>query len=77
MIDKLYRDINDGVYADRVLRTENNEFAHIDSNDRQVSMKYNFLDNEQKTRLRDNKVSQQQYEVLDVEEKEYLFHCVL
>ena len=77
MIDKLYRDINDGVYADRVLRTESNEFAHIDSNDRQVSMKYNFLDNEQKTRLRDNKVSQQQYEVLSAEEKEYLFHCVL
>ena len=77
IIDQLYRDINDGVYADRVLRTENNEFAHIDSSDRQVSMKYNFLDSEQKQILKAGNVNQQQYEVLDTDEKKYLFHCVL
>ena len=77
MIDQLYRNINDGVYAGRVLRTESNEFAHIDAENRKVSMKYNFLDKEQKQRLRDNKISQRQYEVLDAEEKSYLFHCVI
>ena len=77
MIDTLYRDINDGVYANRVLRTENNEFAQIESEDRQVSMKYDFLDKEQKEKLRNNGVNQKQYEVMDTEEKRYLFHCVL
>jgi hypothetical protein len=77
MIDKLYRDINDGIYAGSVLRTENNEFAHIKEEDRETSMKYNFLDAEQKKRLRDGGVNQQQYEVLDADEKRYLFHCVI
>jgi hypothetical protein len=77
MIDKLYRDINDGVYAGRVLRTNSNEFANIEKEDRTVSMKYNFLDAEQKKRLKGSKVNQQQYEVLDTDEKRYLFHCVL
>lgn len=77
MIDKLYRDINDGIYADSVLRTNNNEFAHITEEDRQVSMKYQFLNKEQQQRLKDEKISQEQYEVLDADEKRYLFHCVI
>ena len=77
MIDRLYQNINDGVYAGKVLRTDNNEFADITSEDRSVSMGYAFLDNEQREKLKDNNVTREQYEVLDNQERRYLFHCVL
>ena len=77
MIDKLYQNINDGVYAGAVLRFGDNEFADITSEDREVSMRYNFLDKEQVARLQEGQVTKEQYEVLDSNEKRYLFHCVL
>jgi hypothetical protein len=77
MIDRLYQNINDGVYAEAVLKTPENEFADITSEDRGASMEYAFLDSEQRGRLKDNKVSRDQYEVLDSQEKRYLFHCVI
>ena len=77
MIDKLYQNINDGVYAEAVLRTNENEFADITAEDREASMKYQFLDSDQRDRLKEGGVSRDQYEVLDSNEKRYLFHCVL
>jgi hypothetical protein len=77
MIDRLYQNINDGVYAGAVLRTSENEFADIKPEDRETSMQYQFLDSEQRDRLKEGGVSRDQYEVLDSNEKRYLFHCVL